>query len=257
METFAPIILFIGGILGGFYAANVGGGALLSFPLLILTGLSTTNAIATQRFAAVVLELVSALKFHKEKQLNLKVGLFLSLFAIAGAAIGARIVLSINEKTLNLVVSALFLFAFFILLNRDRLKIKEKGMTQKNLVLAAISTFLLSIYGGFFGAGFGFFIIIVLVLLGFNFIKSAAIGRIVGFFMSLTGTIVFAQSGAINLVYGVSLGAGFAIGSWIGIGVALKKGESYIKALLFIIMALTLLKLLADAFGLRLYQNTK
>jgi len=67
--------------------------------------------------------------------------------------------------------------------------------------------------------------------------------------MSLAGTIVFAQSGAIHLAYGLSLGAGFAIGSWIGIGVALKRGEGYIKTLLFIIMGLSLIKLLSDALG--------
>lgn len=252
MEFIKPLLLFIAGIGGGLYASTVGGGSLVSFPLLVLAGLPIHAAVATNRFAAVILEFASAIKFFKEKKLDFKLGLILSAFAIAGATLGAKITLSIDDKSLNLIVSGLFIIAFLVLFNKDKLKIKEKAVTKKNFILAEFATFLLSIYGGFFGAGFGFFIIIAMVLLGFNFIKSAALGRMIEFFMSLTGAIVFAQSGSINFLYGASLGAGFAIGSWIGIGFALKKGEEYVKKLLLIIVALSLLKLLLNAFGVKI-----
>ena len=245
------IALFIGGIVGGLYASNVGGGALISFPqFLILVGLPTHVAIATQRFSAVILELTSAIRFHREKELNLKIGLALGIFAIIGSFIGTKINLAVNEKALNLAASVLFFIAFLIMFNKDRLKIKERIMSHKNFAMTALATFLLSIYGGFFGAGFGFFIIILLVISGFSFIKGAAIGRVIGFFMSLTSALVFAQSGVINFTYGLAVGVGFATGSWVCIGIAIKKGDNYIKSLLLIIMLLTLLKLLSVVFNL-------
>lgn len=251
MEFVIPLVLFIGGIVGGLYASSVGGGALLSFPLLILAGLPTHSAIATQRFAAVILELASAAKFYKEKQLDLKLGLILGLFAAIGSYIGAQINLVVSEETLNLMVSFLFVAAFLIIFNKDKLKIKERKLTHKNFVILALSTFLLAIYGGFFGAGFGFFIIILLVVSGFSFIKGAAVGRVVGFFMSLSSAIVFAHNGIINFSYGLSIGAGFAIGSWVGVGIAVKRGDNYVRSLLVVIMILTLLKLLSGFFNLR------
>ncbi len=253
MQQIFPIILFVGGILGGLYASNVGGGALISFPLLVLTGLPTHSVIATQRFAAVILELVSAARFYKEKQINLKIGVMLGLIAACGSVIGSKIVLAVSERFLNLVVGVLFLIVFVVLFNKDRIGIKEKPLTHKNLALASVATFLLAIYGGFFGAGFGFFIIVVLVLLGFTFIKSAAIGRVVGFFMSAASAIVFARSGLINYQYGIALGAGFAIGSWVGIGIAMKRGDKYIKSLLIIIMILSLVKLLSGVFNFNVF----
>ena len=69
--------------------------------------------------------------------------------------------------------------------------------------------------------------------------------------MSLTGTIVFLQGGVINYFYGLSLGIGFAIGSWIGIGLAVKKGDNYIRTLLIVVMALSLIKLLSSVFNFR------
>ena len=102
---------------------------------------------------------------------------------------------------------------------------------------------MLGIYGGFFGGGFGSFIMFLLLFSGFTFIKSAAIGRVVGFIMSLTATIVFAFNGLIHYPYAISIGLGSAIGSWVGVSIALKKGNKYIKTLFIIIILLTIIKL--------------
>ena len=112
MELVFITILFIGGILTGLYASNVGGGALVTFPLLILIGLPTHIAIATNRLSALFLELFSAIKFYKEKKLNLKLGLFLGLIAAVGSFIGSNIVIKINERFLNLVIGIIFFIVF-------------------------------------------------------------------------------------------------------------------------------------------------
>jgi len=252
MDLVYSPILFLGGFLGGLYAANVGGGALVGFPLLILAGLPTHSAIATQRFSAVLLELTSAIRFQKEKLLNLKLAIGLGVIAALGSFLGSNLVLAINERILNLIIGIILLTVSVVLFNRRKIGLKEKKVTRRNLVLTGIATFLLAIYGGFFGAGFGFFIMIVLVLLGYTFIKSAAMGRVIGVFMSTTGALVFAHAGLINYTYGISLGAGFAIGSWIGIGFALKKGNEFVRGLLLIVVLLSVLKLISGFFNINI-----
>ena len=126
-------------------------------------------------------------------------------------------------------MGVLFFIVFLVLFFKDRLGIKERNLQTSHKILTGISTFLLGIYGGFFGGGFGTFMMFLLVIMGFSFIKSAAISRVVGFLMSLSATIVFAQQGLIHYLYGIALGAGFAVGGWIGIGIALKKGDNYVK----------------------------
>ncbi|OGD84184.1 hypothetical protein A2165_01075 [Candidatus Curtissbacteria bacterium RBG_13_40_7] len=251
MDIF-PVILFFGGLIGGLYAANVGGGALVSFPLLVLAGLPIHAAIATQRFSAAILELVSAVRFQKEKLINLKFAIFLGFIAALGSFLGSNLVLAINERILNLIIGVILLIVSAVLFNRKKIGLKEKKITRRSLVLTSISTFLLAIYGGFFGAGFGFFIMIVLVLMGYTFIKSAAMGRVIGFFMSATGAVVFAHAGLINYTYGLSLGAGFAIGSWIGIGFALKKGNEFIRGLLLVVVLLSVLKLISGFLNINI-----
>jgi len=244
LELVKTILLFIGGLFAGLYAGNVGGAALVSVPLLIFTGISIHVVIATQRLAAMIAEFFCAVRFYKAKQLDLNTGLFFGLFAVFGSIIGANISLTIDEKILNLIVSIMLLGVFGLFLVKDKLGLKERLVTKRNKILTGICVFFLSIYGGFFGAGFGFFVVVLLVLFGFSFTKGAAIGRVIGFFMSLAGTLVFIQSGLINFPYAISLGAGFSIGGWIGISIALKKGNAYIRTLMIIIILLSILRLL-------------
>lgn len=251
MEPIFMAILFFGGIFAGLYASSVGGGSFVMFPLMILSGLPVHIAIASNRFGAVLLELSSTLRFYKEKKLDLKLGSALGIAAAIGSAIGSYIVLSINEKHLNLIVGIVFILIFLFVLNKNKVGLKE---VKKNmsLYLTAVFTFALGIYGGFFGAGFGTFIMFLLVLGGFTFIKSAAIARVVGFIMSLVATTVFALNGVIDYTAGISAGIGLAIGAWIGVGIAIDKGNKYIKTLFIIIILATTAKLILEYFNVTL-----
>ena len=251
-EIIKLIILFIGGILAGLYGSNVGSGALVTFPLMILSGLPTQIAIATNRMGAVFLEFSSALKFFKEKKVKVKLGLVFGAFAAAGSFIGSNIVIQVNEKYLNLIIAIVFFVLFLIMYNKKKIGIQENELSQKKLIKTGIFIFLLGIYGGFFGGGFGTFIMFLLVLSGFTFIKSAGLGRVIGFIMSLTATIVFAINGMIDYPYAISVGLGSAVGAWVGVSIGIKKGNKFIKTLFIIIVFITIIKLLMKFFGINI-----
>lgn len=250
MDVLTIFVLFIGGIIAGLYGSSVGGGGLVTFPLLILSGLPAHIAIATNRFSATFLELTSAIKFHKEKKLDLKYAIPLLIISGIGSIMGSLFVVKINEKFLNLLIAVLLTILFLVLYNKDKFKIKEKKLESKNNFQLYLFTFFLSIYGGFFGGGFGTFLMFLLVFSGFSFIKSAALSRLIGFIMSLFATVVFALGGLINYSFAISLGLGCVIGSWIGVSIALKKGNNYVKYLLMTVVLLTIIKLLLDFFGI-------
>ncbi len=250
MNLFHFALLFFGGFGAGLYASSVGVGGLFTLPLLLLTGLPIHIALGTQRFAAVILELASSIKFSKEKKVNFTLAIPLGIIAGLGSIIGVTIVIAINEKYLNIIIAILLVVIFIILKNKNKFGLKEHVLTHKHYLLLAASTFLLGIWGGFFGPGFGAFSVMLLVFFGFTFIESAAVSRVIGVFMSGVAMIVFAQHGFINYVYGATLGAGFAIGSWIGIGIALKKGDTFVRGLLVIVIVITVLKLVLNSFNI-------
>jgi uncharacterized membrane protein YfcA len=237
------VVLLLGGVIGGLYGASVGGGALFTLPLLLLLGLPPHLALGTQRLAAVMLELSSSIKFHRAKKLNLRLALLLSFFAAIGSIIGVKILVNISANALNVIIGILLVTAAVVLLNKDRLNLEKYKLHPHNLRLLIPTSLLLGFYGGFFGAGFGAFSVIALSLFGFSFLEGAAIARVIGVFSSLVATIIFAQHHFINYPLALALGIGFAIGSWVGVGLALKKGDSYVRILLLLVIGASLIKI--------------
>ncbi len=245
---FRFIIIFLAGVVGGLYGSTVGGGALVTLPVLILTGLPIHLALGTQRLGALILEIVSSIRFHTKGRFNLKLASVLGSISAVGAAIGANFVVSLPESTLNVVVGILLVLIAIILLNKEKLGIKERPLTRKHLTLLYFAVFPLGIWGSFIGAGFGIFSSMLLLIFGFNFREAAASARVIGSFVGLVSAYVFATHGLIHYPYALTLGSGFAIGSWIGIGIALKRGDNYIKGLILLVIVLSVVKLISDFF---------
>lgn len=244
MPTLSTLILFFAGILAGLYGSTVGSGGLISLPATLLaTGLPIHAAMATNRFAAIFLDLSSSVRFHVNKHLDLKHGLILGFIAATGAVIGTKLLIQVDEKYLQLTVAILLVGVSLFMFFQDKLGITEKPVPHKHWWAICSASFLLGIYGGFFGTGFGTLIGFVFLLEGYTFIKSAALSRAIGTLVSLSSTIIFAYEGIINYPYAIVLSLGFAIGAWIGAGYGIKKGNNYIKALFLMILVVTVVKL--------------
>ena len=148
-------ILFSSGIFVGFFAASVGGGALVSFPIFLLTGLPVHTAVASNRFAALLQTSSSSLKFLQAGKTDLKNSMKFAAFACAGSVIGAQLTLSINEKHLNLAAAIMMALVTVFTIIKRNLGTKSRLIKRKPTPLLYLATFTLGIYGGFFGAGFG------------------------------------------------------------------------------------------------------
>jgi len=233
--------VFSGGFIAGLYGSSVGSGGLISFPTLLLVGLPTHIAIATNRLAAVFLETSAAVRFHKEGAFKLQFGILLGLIAAIGSFIGSNIVLNMQKELLDQVVVAALSFTFLFFLFNGKKKPKQK---EKSSIALYASIFLLGIYAGFFGVGFGTFIMIPLVMFGCSYVRSAALSRVIGVIASLVAALVFAYEGVIDYPMGITLGLGYGLGGWIGAGISVKKGDRYIRVLLLFVIIFSVIKLL-------------
>jgi len=243
MEPIFAIMLFAGGILEGLYASTVGCGSLVSIPLLLLTGMPIHTAIGTNRFSVIFLEAASAMKFQSKKKITWKYAVIIGLIASCGSVIGSSLVINIDEKHLNIATAIILAVVILLVIVKDKLGLKENPHPKINWTAVSAAVFLLGIYGGFLGAGFGTSITLVFVMMGFNFITGAANSRIVGLIMSVPATIIFAHNGMINYEYGLSLGLGTTIGGWIGAGIGIKKGNTFVKTLFIIVVLASIIKL--------------
>ncbi len=249
MYTLQLLLLVIGGFVGGFFGSAVGSAGLVSLPILLLFGLSPHAAIGTTRPAAVLLELVSAVRYRREGVLTnvlLKRGILLGLAGAAGSTIGAILLSGVSDQTLRLLLATIIASMTIVLCMKKTWGTVARPDRQRLYAFIALATFLGGLYAGFFGFTFGTIITLILVSFGYTLLQGAALGRVIGFVASTASTIVFMWNGYIDYPFAIALGIGFAIGGWMGARAASKGGNAYVKILLIVVVACSVAKLMWD-----------
>jgi uncharacterized membrane protein YfcA len=148
-------ILFLVGAVASGINAVAGGGSLISFPSLIGMGLVPRIANATNSVGLFPGSLAGGLGF---RNLLGKAGKHMTALLVPtalGSVVGAWLLLRTTDSTFKVVIPGLILLAAALLLLQP--KVKQLMGHGKTLPLWAglILQFLVSVYGGYFGAGMG------------------------------------------------------------------------------------------------------
>lgn len=250
-EIIKILIVSVAGFLGGFLGGQVGGGALITLPVLLALGLAPSVAMGTNVLHGVFGNLTSGLRYFKDRRINFKKLLPYLILAFLGAAIGAKINISFDQILLKKIIAwllaALAIFTFFKDYLDKKLKVVEARHKKEMEYLSLILIFLLGIYGGMFSIAITTLIAFLsLLFLGKNFIDSMAHSFVVTTFCLLGGSLVYLSHGAVNFFYFWPLTIFTCLGSWLGTGFAIKKGERWIHQLFLVIVIILVLKLILN-----------
>jgi hypothetical protein len=217
------IILFAVGVLVGGMNAIAGGGMLIGFPVLLAFGLSPIAANVTSNVVVMPGGLSSAYSYRKYLRKIRRRYLLLLVPCVIGGAIGAVILRNTSSDQFQQIVPALvgfavILFAFQPILHFHLHRhIHGKRKDLKSLFMIALALLPVAIYGGYFGAGFGF---IMLAFLGFT--KLHEIHRMTGLknlatvCIASTSLLCLYSTHLINWHYGLIMGAGGVVGGYYG-----------------------------------------
>ena len=243
MEFSHLIIIFFVAVVASGFGTLIGGSSIVTIPTLILLGLPPHTAIGTDRFGIIGVGLAGWYKFHKKGLINYRVGLIVAIPVLFGTALGANLVLQISENVLKYVIVATnIVLVAFLLLNRGLgVEKRQSAIQHKEYVVGAALSFLVGIYGGFYGAMAGTFSIYILIAwFRQTFIQSAASQKIGSIFMTVTASIVFALNNAVNYYLGLAMLTGCLVGSYLGAHYADRIGNVWVKRMfiVFIIAAL-------------------
>lgn len=140
-------------------------------------------------------------------------------------------------------ILAAMLAAPGLMLVRRRLAQRVSGSTAKMPIVLS-SIFLLGIYQGMIGIGFGTFLVIALALLGATYLESAKSMTLINLATVVTASLVFTSAGAVNYQYSLPLLVSLAAGGWLGAHLALAKGSRFVEAMTAIAVLALLVKLI-------------
>lgn len=244
MDTISLAIVIATYLLVGFFGSLVGGGALLTIPVLIFTGLSPHAAIATNKIGSLGLGSGGSAGYTKEKQLDYKFGLIFMLFVGIGSLFGSYYILKIPEEFIKKIIGIMMILITLILLFDKKIAIKKA--TGKNKTFAIASYGIASgFYHGFYGAGIGIINRLVLsAFFAFSVIGSAAISVFANMASSIISLVMFTYYGVVEYSLFIPIFTSSAIGAYAGSTYGSRLGNEKIKILLLISAFAMAIKLL-------------
>ena len=240
------ILLFGIGFVSAVVNTLAGGGTLLTVPAMVLMGFGPLTANATNRAALVVQSFSATAHYRRRDLVDLRLSLRLSAVVCVGAAGGAWLATRLPERTFGHVMAVLMVAALLFLLLRPARWFESRPTARPHPALAALALLGLGIYGGFFGAGVGIFILLLLAALqGLDLVAGNTVKSVMVLALSLTATAVFAILGQIDYAALVPLALGNALGGWVGAHLSLKGGNVWIRRFLLLVVLAAVYKLLA------------
>ena len=225
MDPVHAAILLGAGALAGMMNAIAGGGTIVTFPSLILAGLTSIVANATSTVALLPGALSSLAGYRKRIRSVVR---WLKLFApvsLIGGLIGGILLVKTPSSLFDRFVPFLILFATILFMAHSFFsrffashQVQKGTEPSRRWIIGAMAFQLgVAIYGGYFGAGIGILMLASLGMLGFEDVHEMNTVKVVlGFMINAVAAAYFIASGLIAWTYAGIMAGGTIAGGFLG-----------------------------------------
>ena len=231
MSFGSAVVIFFAAFVGGAVNSVSGGGTLITFPALIWTGMNPVIANATNTLAVCPGTLASLFGFRREFRTSSTRSLLLAIPSVMGGAIGAYFLINTPTKWFAvavpyLILGATILFAAQEIITRAALRTKLDEIIDaagghpvetNGWTAAFFFQFLVSIYGGYFGAGIGILMLAEFGLLGFTDIHHMiALRSYLAFCINVVAATYFVVRGSVSWQQAIVMAVAQILGGYGG-----------------------------------------
>lgn len=247
------VLLSVIAFAAGFIDSIVGGGGLIQLPafMVILPQYPIVTLLGTNKLVSVTGTAFSAWRFSRHIPYIRTIIIPAMLSAFLFSLLGAYTVTVVSNEILKPLFMGM-LFLVFIVTIRN----KSFGLVDHdpNVVIPFWKPFLIGslvgFYDGFFGPGTGSFLIIAFVgILGMTFVQGSAYAKIVNLTTNLAALLLFCFRGEFLYQYALPMIVFNVLGAFLGVRLALLKGNEFVRVLLRGVVLVTILKLGWDVVG--------
>ncbi len=211
------IVLFVAALWAGVQNALAGGGSFVTLPALMLTGLDARTANIASTLALFPAQVTTG--WVGRHQVSGAAGLSfwaLTLMSVVGGAIGAALLLLTPSSFFEHLVPWLVLFATALFAYGSFVSKPVEGQTKIGTPGAAVTQFLIAIYGGYFGGGIGFLMLAALTAAGLTMRAAGATKNVLAGVMNAGAVAIFLFTPEIPWARVAILCAGAVIGGYGG-----------------------------------------
>jgi uncharacterized protein len=225
MTVWEAVAIAAAGSAAGGINAVVGSGTLLTFPVLLGFGYSPIVANVSNNVGLVAGGLTGTFGYRNELADQRRRALTLVAVSVAGALVGATLLLTLPESAFNAVVPVLIAAALVLVVLQPWLgarldeRRRRRGLHAGRWTPAGV--FAVGVYGGYFGGAQG---IMLLAILGIGLTEALqrinALKNALAAANNVTAAIVFVFAAPVDWGVAALLAAGSAVGGHFGARVA-------------------------------------
>ncbi len=257
------VIVLLASSFAGFLGAITGlGGGSIMVPFLVATGIPVKYAIANSMITIIATSSGSASAYVREKLTNIKASMYLEIFTVTGAIIGAYIALFAPSKYLYFFFAAFLTSSFYGVRREMNKEIPENTVQDRiskwlelegsyfdevlgrevhykatNALWGGLGMIIAGLAAGMLGIGAGAFKVAIyeLILKMPSKVSSSTSNFIIGM-TALAGSSVFIASGLINLTLAAPMAIGTTIGSLAGTRILNKLSNRTVRLLFIVVL---------------------
>jgi len=234
--VFHAIVLTSAGFAAGVINAIAGGGSLVSFPALLFVGMPSVTANATNTLAVWPGSVSSVWAYRRliaEEKQRAKT---LAWPCLLGGLAGSWLLLNTPEKAFRAVVPWLILFACGLLGLQGsvaRFVARRTAAAPHGVPVALwVAQLLISIYGGYFGAGMGILMLAAMgILLPEGLQHANALKVLFATLINGIAAVYFLVLGAARLPEAAMMAVASIAGGWVGAHLALRLPAGVMRVL--------------------------
>ena len=246
------VLLVLAAFAAGWIDAVVGGGGLIQLPaLLLVPGIGTVQALATNKLSSAMGTATSSATYYRRVRPGLATALPTAAVAAAGSAAGALSATAVPEGVLEpVILVALVAVAVYTVLRPSLggvTRLRFRG--HRHTVVAGLTGAVIGFYDGIAGPGTGAFLVFALVgLLGFAFLEASATAKIVNLATNIGALVVFALDGSVLWTLGLVMGVANLAGGYLGARTAVSAGSRFVRLVFLGVVSVLILRLAWQVF---------
>ena len=132
MELFSDItffwliIFFIAGFSAGYIDSIAGGGGMIQVPILLLSGISPLNVLASNKIASLFGVLMATIKYALSKKISWRVVKIAIIPCLIASYIGSSLVMFLSDEIIKWLILIAILVAMIFLFKKSKKIVEEK-----------------------------------------------------------------------------------------------------------------------------------
>jgi len=249
VDPLEAIAIFVAGIAAGAINTIVGSGTLITFPVLIALGYQPLVANVSNNIGLVPGSIAGAYGYRRELAGQRERVIQLGIFSVAGAVVGATLLLVLPSSAFDAIVPALIAIALVLVVAQPKLNAsfdrRRREGHRSGGVRALVSA--CGVYGGYFGAAQGILLMGVLglaideTLQRLNGLKNVLAGL-----NNFTAGVIFVFAATVNWGVAGLIAGGSIIGGVLGARYGRRLSPTALRVLIVIVGTVAIVRLLVD-----------